>query len=158
MGFNELNLNMKDFYKFYMIMAIPTIVLSWYLDFPRGYFVSFIGISIFTIILSYFESKIVINRAVWKEYLIGLIGLLLIPIIVYYQGGMLYITLMDLYYYFIGMTVFELSIMPFICFYKTETTNNRDSFISTISIIFSMAVMFAISYILFIWMRIEVMN
>lgn len=150
---------MKDvniLYWIYVIVCLPTILLSWYYGFPRGFMVSFVGVSFGCLILSYVRDGLVEERQIWKEYFIGLLGLLFIPLIAIANNQPLYISLLDLYYLIIGITVFELSILPMFFFVDFDIKQNVYKLVA--GIVLSATFMLFVAYILFIVFSVGVVH
>lgn len=143
-------------YCIYVIVCLPTIIMSWYYGFPRGFTVSFVGVSFGCLILSYAKDSLVEDRCAWKEYFIGLLGLLFIPLIAIANGQPLYISLMDLYYLVIGITVFELSILPM--FFFVDFDIKQSGYRLVAGIVLSAVFMLFVAYLLFIQFSVGVVH
>lgn len=143
-------------YLLYLVIVLPLVFVNWWMGFPRGYYMAFFGIGLGVTILVYFRDDLVTYRAVWKEYFIGLTGVMLIPIIAIFNGDSIYISAIDLYYYLIGITVFEIGIVPF--YWIDAKYGDRGKEFLILSVLVSVIAMLIISYILFVSMNITVVH
>ena len=144
-------------YWIYLASALPTVILAWYLGFPRAYLTAFVGLSIGCIILNHYKDELIRERKVWKEYFIGLLGLILVPFIGYFHGTGLYLTLNDLYYLLIGLTVFQIGLVPLYCCFDFNNGGHPDNK-SIIAWVIGTSIMMILSYILFIILDIRVVH
>lgn len=150
------SVSIKGIYAAYIVIALPSILLSWYLGFPRGFSASFIGLAVTVFILGSIGDELIQERKIWKEYLMGLTALIIVPIMGYFGSGGVYITLVDLYYVLIGLTVFEIGLVINYRFYNTDEDigSNRNAIVLSITAV----IMMLISYALFIIMDIRVVH
>lgn len=140
----------------YILMAIPTILISWYLGFPRGYLASFIGLSVGVFVLSIFNDEILRERKIWKEYIIGMLALIVVVIMGYFGSGAVYVTLIDLYYVLIGLTVFEIGLLVSCRFFDDSQPMNSNRNVAAMCL--ATCIMMILSYVLFIVMDIRVVH
>ena len=137
-------------------MAIPTIYWAWHLEFPRGYISAFIALPLGVLILHFFQDELIEERKIWKEYFIGLSGLMVVPVLSYVYDGQIYITMNDLYYLLVGITAFQIALV--LLYLGVGERTRVDRMRHLITIIFSTILLLVISYILFIVMDIRVVH
>jgi len=143
-------------YWLYLVMAIPTIYWAWHLEFPRGYISAFIALPLGVLILHFFQDELIEERKIWKEYFIGLSGLMVVPVLSYVYDGQIYITMNDLYYLLVGITAFQIALV--LLYLGVGERTRVDRMRHLITIIFSTILLLVISYILFIVMDIRVVH
>lgn len=143
-------------YWLYLVIAIPSIYYAWMLEFPRGYLSAFIALPLAVLILHYLKDELIEERKIWKEYFIGLSGLMIVPIISYLGSGQVYITMNDLYYLLVGITAFQIGLMP-LCVLVGERTR-MDKMKHLVATIISMILLLSLTYLLFVVMDIRVVH
>lgn len=146
----------RRLYFVYLATALPTVIVSWYLGFPRGYLAPFIALPIGCIALNYFNDELVKERRVWKEYVISMLGLIVVIFIGYFHGSGTYLTLNDLYYLLVGTTVFEIGVIPLYYVFDFDVDYHSNRSIS--AWIIATSFMMVVSYVLFIVMDIRVVH
>ena len=143
-------------YWLYLVIAIPTAYYAWILEFPRGYLSAFIALPLAMLVLHYFQDELIEERRVWKEYFIGLSGLMVVPVISYVSLGQAYVTMNDLYYLLVGITTFEIGLVPLYLVLGERT--KIDKIKHLVAILFSIILLLSIAYVLFLVMDIRVVH
>ena len=151
-------ISQRAVYISYLIISLPTTVMAWYYGFPRGYYFAFVGISFTVLILHFLKDELVEDRAVWKEYFIGCTGIAWMILHAILTNRGVYATTTDLYYMLIGITVFELGILPFYFLMDRDVNKGGDGWLTTLGIVLAMVGIFIASYILFAIMDVGVVH